>query len=198
MTTVFILSGFILGENASTITEFDDFENLLRKKGYEVVRVAIDYDKHTHTTYIAEFLDKYSTLKTEQNIVIGNSFGAVVALFSAPDFLPTELYLCSMSPFFAETLADERYYDYAMQEFGKDRADDLKAYSTIEIAHKINQLNIPVHFTYGEFETGIYDHLVDFNKAYQQSFISSDIVMIPNAPHGMRDPSYYHAIAELL
>jgi len=198
MTTVFIIAGFILGESAATFEEFDDFEQLLQAKGYAVVRVDILYNEHTHSTYTAEFTARYKNLKTEKNIVIGNSFGAVVALLSASVFEPDELYLCSMSPFFKETLQDKEFYKYAVTNFGKNRTDDLSSYSTLEQAAAINKLNIPVHFTYGELEAGVYDHLIDFNKSYQPFFAISDIREITHAPHGFRDPNYYKAIVDLL
>jgi pimeloyl-ACP methyl ester carboxylesterase len=198
MTTVFIIAGYILGQSAATIKEFDEFEQLLQAKGYVVVRVDILYNEHIHSTYIAEFISRYKALKTKKNIVIGNSFGAVVALFSAAQFQPDELYLCSMSPFFKETLQNKQFYDYAVREFGSSRTEDLATYSMYDQASVINRLHVPVHFTYGELETGVYTHLVDFNKDYQPFFTNSDIRKIPHAPHGFRDPNYYRALVELL
>lgn len=196
MTTVFILAGFDLHHTAAT-ERYTILENGLRQKGYKIVAVDIAWKRKTPSKYANEFVQFYKANKTKKNIVIGNSFGAVIGLISAVHTKPDELYLCSISPFFKEDYG--KYPDnYAVKIFGKRRAQNLWAISANEIADKINVLCTKTIVMYGENEHQSSPNLVSRCQESAKRIKNSQLVEIANAPHDMADPIYSKAVVDLL
>ncbi|MCW1908310.1 MAG: alpha/beta hydrolase [Candidatus Saccharibacteria bacterium] len=177
---------------------FQPLKNDLEHLGYTFIPVDISWKQMTHSRYIKQFVAQYSHLKSESNIVIGNSFGAVVALLAADIFKPDRLVLCSLSPFFKESLSNRTTYDYAVGRFGKRRVEDLKKYSIKEIASVMNLSATKIDFLYGEYEKEEYPLLVDFTQKYNELFLNSGTSEVKSAPHSLKNPYYQKFVVELL
>ncbi len=197
MTTYFIINGFNLNLTAAH-ADFSSLHEGLISVESTVVPVDISWRRKTHTKFVERFLDEYSKHKSDKNIVIGNSFGALVALLSAGQFKPDELHLCSLSPFIKESLEDNKVRDYVIKRFGIRRAEDLKQYSIGGLANQVNALGMKVNFLYGEQEKKDLPFLVEFAKKYSKLFNNSRVSEIKGAPHSMRDPAYQKGLMEIL
>jgi pimeloyl-ACP methyl ester carboxylesterase len=197
MKTVFVVAGFDLHETAANSEELKPLLQGLKSKGYNVVAFDKAWYRKTPARVIEEFKAFYNKYKTEENIVIGNSFGAVVAYVSAPELQPDEIYLCSLSPFFKEDRG--KYPDeYAYKYFGKRRAHNLWQYSSDEVAKEINRTNTKVIAVYGEKEHETSARLVARTTDVSKKVKNSKLIEIPGAPHNMRDPVYTKAIVEMV
>lgn len=197
MTTIFLITGFRPGVTA-THDKYKHFIKLLEDKGYKVVPVDIDWAYKTHTQFVSLFLKYYKAMKTDRNVLVGNSFGALAALLSAREFEPDEIYLCSLSPFFKESLVDKEVENYSKKRFGTRRVEDLKQYSIVRVAEELNSTQIKVHFLFGSIERTIYPMLPKFTETYQRLFKNSTITELDDVAHSLRLPEYYQSVVELL
>jgi|ERR1039458_697185 pimeloyl-ACP methyl ester carboxylesterase len=196
MKSVFILAGFDLHETATSAV-FSQLRKGLTVKDYHVVPVDINWQRKNPSQYVKEFEAFYSKHKTRENIIIGNSFGAVVALLAAPKLNPDTIYLCSLSPYFKEDKAG-RSDSTGIRYFGKRRLEDLWSYSADEEAEKLNETNIKVFVLYGEKEHQTSPLLVTRCKDVSSKVKGSTLLEIKNAPHDMSNKIYSAAIIDLL
>ena len=54
--------------------------NFLKGQGFEVVMVPVTWNRRTMRDYAVEFEEFYSKHKSEENYILGFSYGAVIAL----------------------------------------------------------------------------------------------------------------------
>lgn len=196
MTTVFIIAGFDI-HNTAASDRYSVLENALRNKGYKIAASNISWKRKMPSQYAKEFINFYAKHKTEKNIIIGNSFGAVVAFISASATKPDELYLCSLSPFF-KVDRGKRPDSYGIKIFGKQRMKDLWSISAKSIANKISDENIRTFITCGENEHQTSPTLVARCKETSTHIKHSRLIEIPNAPHNMADETYSEQLADLI
>ncbi len=170
---------------------YAEYKKLFAEFGYEGVVPPIGWRRKTHSEYCAEFKEFYLRNKGDENLVIGNSFGAAVAYMTAPELKPDWLLVGSLSPFFAEdvgTFPGKR----ALWRFGKRRMADFNSYSAHDIASKLNG-NRTVYL-YGEKEKTDIPHLVARVVDSHKLTPGSQLVEIPDAGHKMRTPEYVDGI----
>ncbi len=196
MKTAFLINGFNTKRTAAD-EAFRPLCDGLEEKGYRVIAVDISWRFTTVSEFVGKFKQLYKKEKGQYNVVVGNSFGALVALFSAPELKPERLVLASISPYFQEDLKDVKTYNRGLR-FGMKRLEDLRQYSAAVWAEKINQLEIPVTVTYGEKEKAMYPNLVRRNKLIAKMIKNSQLIEVSSCPHSMRDPVYTQAIIDLL
>jgi len=196
MKTIFILAGFDLHETTAS-PEFSQLRKGLADKDYNVVPVDISWLRKSPSQYTGEFIRFYLKYRTDVNIIIGNSFGAVIVLLSAPEINPDTIYLCSLSPFFKED-KDKRSDADSLKYFGKRRLEDLRQYSADEAAKNLNSTNIKTFVLYGEKEHLTSPDLVNRCKDTAAKIKNSTLIEIANAPHDMSDNVYTLAIIDLL
>jgi hypothetical protein len=195
MRTVFIIAGFNLHEDA-TDHKFSVLRQGLTLKGYKVVPVRISWLRKTPTQYNKEFVNFYNKHKGAYNIVLGNSFGAVITLLSAPECKPQEIFVCSLSPFFKE---DKHFKpdSYFIRHFGKKRLKELRSLAFVDVAEKINGLDIKTNILYGEKENQTSPPLVKRCKNAAELIYSSSLMVLPDAPHSMSNDAYTKELLKL-
>ncbi len=195
--TAFICAGFNFN-TTSADEEYDYLANGLQKLGYEIVRVDINWKRKDHDRYVGELAKVFTANSGETNILIGNSFGALAALLFAAKRPINRLVLCSLSPFFKETLSSESGMKYAEHKFGRFRADNLAQYSIKDISSAVNSSGSQVDFIYGELEKQSVPFLVDFTKEVAPLFNDSKIYEASSAPHSLSNVCYQEAVLNLL
>jgi pimeloyl-ACP methyl ester carboxylesterase len=196
MQTVFILAGFDLHDTASS-TDYSRLRKGLKRKDYNIVPVDISWYHKTPSKYVKEFIYFYEQHKTNRNIIIGNSFGAVIAFLSAPTLKPDELYLCSLSPFFKED-RHKRPDNYAIRYFGKRRMEDLWSYSADAVASDISQTTTKTFVLYGQKEHVTSPLLVARCKDTASKIKRASLTEIANAPHDMSNSVYSDALIAIV
>jgi len=196
MKTIFILAGFNLHSDASS-PELKALRDGLSQRNYRVVPVPISWMRTTPMQYTTKFVDFYREQKGDYNIVIGNSFGAVVAVLSASELKPDELFLCSLSPFFKSDIHDKPD-SYFERYFGKKRMRELREIDFSHIADQINQRKIKTTIVYGQKEHETSPPLVKRARLANKTIKNSRLIELPNSPHSMRDPIYTKELLKLL
>jgi len=197
--TVFILRGFKLNTTASD-PDYQEIRNVVEPKGYRIAPVKITWNRKSVSDFAKQFTKLYEQEKSEYNIVIGGSLGAMAALASTPLTAPNELVLCSLSALFQEDLAryDAIYTKHLLYWLGKRRLEDFETLSADKLADQINEMNIKTTLTYGEIEKQMYPQLVARVRNTAAKIHNSKLVEIPNAGHRMHEPEYIAGLRQLL
>ena len=81
MTTLFLINGYNTKRTATDVA-FKPLRDGLEVLGYRVVPVDISWRFKTVSQFCQQFRQLYQEQKSDTNIVVGNSFGAMVALLS--------------------------------------------------------------------------------------------------------------------
>jgi len=197
MKTAFIIAGLDIHATA-TSKKHQQLQQAIEQKGYRVIPVDVSWRRTTPSQFADKFITIYEAEKGKSNIVIGNSFGAVVALVTAQRTKPEELLLCSLSPFFSEDITKNWPAKKEIRKLGKHRLKDIQKYSVREIIDVINKTNIKVKVLYGEKEHRTSPKVVARAKQTATMLNSANLIEIAHAPHPFSDPSYIKGIvAEL-
>ncbi len=128
---VFIIPGH--SESTSKVA-YQEIGKNFKHKGFIVKFVDISWKYKTMSDYLNEFRNEYNKYKGHLNTVLGFSFGAMIGYLTAEELKPDYLFLCSLSPYFAEDLKYILKYE---KYIGKKRMKDFAQYKFNEQAKKI-------------------------------------------------------------
>lgn len=198
MKKAFIISGFNMNQNAED-PKYSELRKAVRSKGYEPVPVPLYWNRKTVSEYTEQFVDFYEENKSSgENIVIGNSFGAMVAFLAAPKIKSDRTLVCSLSAYFKEDMPKQKQ-SYMIRRFGKRRTADCNLISANETAEQVNKLNLSIIFMRGELEN--WGRFIKLSERVEQSakaVNNSKVVIVPNCPHSFRDSAYVYGISQEL
>jgi pimeloyl-ACP methyl ester carboxylesterase len=197
MTTAFLINGFNIHRTTAQSEKIALLKSKLEAMGYNVVMTDISWRRKTVLQFAKEFAAFYAAHKTDHNIVIGNSFGAIVALLAAAEVVPNKLYLCSLSAFFSEDRKHRSDSD-DIERFGVERMRELWSLSFAAIAQKYTHLDLDITVAYGEKEKSMYPLLVRRCEAAAIALPHARLVELPNAPHSMGDPVYIEQLVKYI
>ena len=190
--TFFIIPGF---KEQATDKNYAWLFSFLKTKNYKVVPVPVVWSYKTLSSNAAEleiFFRKYfEKNKSEDNYILGFSYGAILALLKAEEIKPKKLFLCSLSPHFLE---DIKYISLDVKKYiGQRRLADMKNRSGEIIA---KSLSVPAVVFYGEEEEKNYPALKKRCEETVQLAKNAKLVVVKNSPHEINFPSYQQAIEE--
>jgi pimeloyl-ACP methyl ester carboxylesterase len=196
MKTVFLIAGFRLNQTAAD-PKFKELREAIAAKGYGVLGVPITWNRKAVSDYLKLFLEFYEKNKSEQNIIVGCSYGAMVTFLAAPMVRPDKILLCSLSPYFREDML-KRGETRSSKKFGKSRTADHYSLLADSTAKKLNQTDVESVFMVGEQELGVNTWLTKRVRTSAKAVKNSKYVEVPDAPHTFRDPAYIKGIAKEL
>ncbi|MFA5945360.1 MAG: alpha/beta hydrolase [Patescibacteria group bacterium] len=153
--------------------------------------VPIKWNRRVMSDYVAEFEQQYKKYKTENNTVLGFSFGAMIAFISAPALKPNRLILCSLSPYFSEDLNTLKPWWKTI--LGTRRMQDFKQFRALQIA---KQISAPATFFYGSVEAKLFPAIKPRIESIAKHLPKSKIIIVQNAPHAISHTEYQKAICE--
>lgn len=199
----FLIRGFRFGTSAAD-PDFESVRVVVQQSGYEVVPVPWTWNFKTLSQYTDKFVDFYTKNKGEYNVVIGHSFGAVVALTAAARTKPDLLVLCSLSGYFKEDMPKYtktlliKTPDLAFHRIGKRRRQDFEELSAAGVAKKVKKCGISTVMLYGEQEKHMLPML--FHRVQQTASIlkPARLIEIPGADHPLRNPAYLRALQDAI
>jgi pimeloyl-ACP methyl ester carboxylesterase len=189
MKTIFIVTGF---KQAKHNAQFKWMRPYFSKLGFEVKVFAADWDYRVMSDYLSDFELFYAKNKSEQNYVLGFSFGAMIALLSARTLQPDRLYLCSLSPYFKEDIQKIRKTWERL--IGVRRKRDFQLHSAKKASQ---QLIVPTVVLYGEAEGVKFPNLKKRCEYVADLLPKSTLVVVKDASHKIDHPEYIRVIKEL-
>jgi len=179
----FLIPGFF---DTTELLGYQEITKKLKSEGFEVVNANITWKFKTISDYIAEFIKIYTESKGNYNLVLGFSFGAMIAYLSAEQLNPDKLYLCSLSPYFKEDFNDPKanYEKY----IGKKRLKDFKNYSFDEY---IKRLHCEITLFLGDSEI---PEVVSRVELARSKLKGAKFIGIKNVDHDISKNNYFEAI----
>lgn len=188
--TFFIIPGF---KAQTTDASYQWLVSFLKKNEFSVRLVPVTWTRRTVTQNAEEFLRYFDMHKTEENYILGFSYGAVIALMTAQYTQPNVLYLCSLSPDFAEDV--HTMPAWLRSYIGKRRFADAGTRSAVKLAQA---LTVKTFIFQGEKEEIEYPPLKKRGEKTAQLAKHATLIRVPDAPHQIDYPTYQEAIKKYL
>lgn len=188
--TFFIIPGF---RHSANEDQYGWLKAHLKSQGFAVKTVEVTWNKTVMTDNVQQFKDFYAKHKADTNYVLGFSFGAMIAAISAPELKPDMLFLCSLSPYFAEDLPTLK--PYWRKNVGHRRVTDFESISATDIAKRITS---PTTVIYGGGEGIKFPRLKHRCIEAAAQIRGARLLVAPEAPHQIDFPSYQKAIKQAL
>ena len=188
--TFFLIPGF--GMQAKDNSYFW-LVKYLEGKGMKVIKTPVKWNRKVLSQNAKEFVEFYNKNKSDENYVLGFSYGSVITLLTANILKPKKVFLCSLSPDFSE---DQKLMTPTIVKYiGKRRFADTKTRSGKKFA---KELLIPSVIFYGEAEGKKYPSLKKRCEETAKLAKNSKLVVVKAAPHQIDFPSYIEVIKKTL
>jgi pimeloyl-ACP methyl ester carboxylesterase len=168
----------------------------LRAADYTVIAATVTWDHHTITDWVREVEQQIAGVDTNQALLIGFSYGAMTASVLATRHHFGRVFLCSLSPYFAEDISRAKKSWLTMA--GKRRIEAFKRLRFSDIV-KVYRAAETVVFA-GTFEMARRKApvLKERGLAAGARLPGARFVAVPGAGHDISHPNYAAAIkAEL-
>lgn len=108
----------------------------IEKEGYSIKFVPINWKRTTIDDWVDELDAVYANYDPSQTILAGFSYGAMTAFVSATKKNPFELWLFSLSPYFAKDLKSKNMKPTWLRQIGKRRVATFSKLSFNELAKR--------------------------------------------------------------
>lgn len=161
--------------------------------GYKVVFVQINWHKTTLTDWVKQIGEVYNNFEPAQTILAGFSFGALTSLVVAANRVPCELWLFSLSPYFADDLLG--FKKSWLKDIGHRREAVFKTMNFGAITRKISCKTI---LLYGSIEAKKYPLIARRAQLTCQAIDNCTSYCIDGADHDVGDPNYIKAIRQTI
>lgn len=161
------------------------------KAGYIPQFVAVHWKYRTITEWSREVADIYAQYNPSTTVLAGFSFGAIIALRVAATRPPTELWLFSISPYFAEDLPHAK--TAWLREIGQRR---VRAFSQITSKLLASKIPCKTLIFLGEKEAKKHPQLKRRSEELRDSLAQSHLIAVPHTGHTVESKEYLNAIKE--
>jgi len=188
--TIFLIPGF---KTQIADAQYRWLVSYLQSKSYIVKAVPVTWNYKTVTENAEEFLEFYFKNKSAENLILGFSFGAVIALLTANKTISKEIILCSLSPDFVEDI--DVMPEWLKNYLGKRRLLDIKTRSALKLAESIDT---KLTILYGEKEGAEYPQLKNRSIETARLVTNAELIVVENAPHDISFPSYQSALKRVV
>jgi predicted alpha/beta hydrolase family esterase len=163
----------------------------IEKAGYKVKFIPIKWKHTTIKDWLMQLENEYLKLDPADTILAGFSFGSMIALAEAARRPPAELWLFSLSPYFAEDLPLLK--DRWKEGIGKKR---VKAFSELTFNELVKNISSKTLIFAGGEEMKRYPMLsYRFEDAYTK-IVGSKFIVAEGAGHEVTHPNYIKAIVD--
>lgn len=161
--------------------------------GHDVQFVSIEWNRTTIHDWVSQLETEYGKYDPRQTVLAGFSFGALTAFVAASNRLPAELWLFSLSPFFAEDLPNIKAWELA--RLGKRRVQAAKEVSFRKLAKKIT---CPVRILAGTKELSMWPEMEFRFEQASSELLDVSPVRIDGVGHAIDNPLYRAAITKFI
>lgn len=187
MKTVLFIPGF---QEDTKSRDYAKTIKAIEKAGYKVEFVDINWKRTTITHWVDEFNVVYEKYDPKITILAGFSYGAMTAFVAATTKSPAELWLFSLSPYFAEDIASKTFNKAWLKHIGHRREDAFKALSYKKL---IKEIDSKIKFFYGEVELTTFPDITYRHDIAKKS-PSMQTILIPGAKHDVASQVYVDAV----
>jgi hypothetical protein len=187
MKTVLFVPGYTEGLKSRN---YGSLLRVIRESGYRAKFVPINWTRTVIDDWVRELNSEYCKHDSATTILAGFSFGAVTAFTVAADRNPYELWLCSLSPYFAEDLSS--LSESWLTLIGKRRA---RAFSRVRFSDKAKLIRCKTSIFVGELEAIKYPLLLTRAKKAHKAIRQSELIHVLDCGHDVTHPNYIASIS---
>ncbi|HSH18523.1 MAG TPA: alpha/beta hydrolase [Candidatus Saccharimonadales bacterium] len=189
MKTVLFVPGF---QEDKTSRDYAATIQAIEKRGYTVQFVAINW-KRTTIKYWTRELDKvYAKYEPGQTILAGFSFGAMTAFMAATKRNPAELWLFSLSPYFAEDAKDDATKEKWLKTLGKRRTT---GFCELNFNHLSQSLSCKTSLFVGQLEIDQWPETGERARQAHARIQDSELHVVQGAGHDVTHPQYIEVLS---
>ncbi len=161
----------------------------MQKKGYRTVFVPIKWKYTTPENWVSELEKVYKRYGADETILAGFSFGAVTAFLVAAKRNPSELWLFSLSSYFAEDTPSMKKSWF--RAIGKRRAEYFRKLSFND---KVAAINCKTLIFIGENEISKYPSMGKRASIANDKITNSRLFEVSDTGHDVADKMYVDVI----
>jgi pimeloyl-ACP methyl ester carboxylesterase len=157
----------------------------IESKGYKVKFVPVTWMRTTLKDWLPAFIKTYEKYDAKSTILVGFSFGAVIALCAAARRNPAGLWLFSLSPYFVEDIPKDKRDMYGL---GHRRIGAFKEMLSEDLCKSIS---CPTLVFVGEKEDkSVHGRAIRTNKLLSRS----KLIEVPDSKHDVANSNYIKSI----
>jgi thioesterase domain-containing protein len=181
----YIIPGFRQTTRASA---YRKIMRAFREAGVKPVGIRIKWKRTVLSQNIEEFLSQLRAPQEGGYCILGFSFGAMVALVSASrGLMPERLFLCSLSPFFAEQTPRS---PAAKRSLGKRRLADFQS---IRFNNVVSDIRSKTEIFVGSNEDAA---VIKMARSTRRRLRRSRLFIVRNSGHDIGNPAYLSAVCK--
>jgi pimeloyl-ACP methyl ester carboxylesterase len=163
----------------------------IEKAGYRVKFIPINWKYTTIHDWVAQLEKEYNKLDPKNTILAGFSFGSMTVFLEATKQPPAELWLFSLSPYFAEDLP--KLKDKWKEGIGKKR---IKIFSEMSFNELVKSISSKTLLFAGDEEMKRYPDLAYRFKEAHTKIPSSKLIIAKDVGHEVTHPNYIKTIVD--
>jgi pimeloyl-ACP methyl ester carboxylesterase len=170
------------------------YANLIKaieKAGYQTKFIPIKWTRTTIKDWTAQLEEEYLKHDPKNTILAGFSFGSMIVFTEAAKRPPAELWLFSLSPYFAEDLPLLK--DRWKKGIGKKR---LNAFETLKFNELVKDISSKTLLFAGEHEMERYPDLAYRFEDAHSKIPGSKFIIVEDTGHEVTHSNYIKAIAD--
>jgi pimeloyl-ACP methyl ester carboxylesterase len=163
----------------------------IEKAGYQVKFIPINWTRTTIKEWTAQLEEEYLKHDPKNTVLAGFSFGSMTVFLEAAKRPPSELWLFSLSPYFAEDLPllKARW----KKGIGKRR---LNAFESLKFNELVKNISCKTLIFAGDEEIKRYPDLAYRFEDAHTKIPGSKLIVAEGAGHEVTHPNYIKAITE--
>jgi pimeloyl-ACP methyl ester carboxylesterase len=188
--TVLFVPGF---QEDETSRNYATTIDAIERCGYTVKFVPIEWRRTTLTEWLSQLNAVYEQYDQKQTILAGFSFGAVAAFVMAARRSPAELWLFSLSPFFAEDIPNIKLWE--LRQLGRNRVKVARETSFDTLARKIT---CPVKLFVGSDELRRWPEMEARFSLATHKLANVEAIIVDGVAHDVTHIKYIEAITNSL
>ena len=188
--TILFVPGF---QEGCADRDYDTLMNRWRAMGYAVEFVPIQWHRTMQKQWLQTLHERYRQYDPAETILAGFSFGACIAFLATCERAPSELWLFSLSPSFAECAEYWSKRDWRV--IGKRRLEYAKQVSLVAAAQRIA---CPVQIFVGSEEFIKWPEMKLVFDTAVQHIPTVHGTVVEGAGHAVDDPRYVAAVCDAI
>ena len=188
MKTVLFIPG--MGEGIND-RDYASVIKTIESKGYKVTFLPIQWRRTTITDWTNELNSIYTQYDPKQTILAGFSCGAMAALAVAAQSNPAELWLFSLSPYFAEDIKSKLMNPAWIKAIGKRRTAAFAKLGFRDLASKVFCKTLVLA---GEQELSKWPIMKRRLQNAIKTFPDSKLTIVPKSEHDVANENYIQVI----
>ena len=165
----------------------------VEQKGYIVKFVPIEWTRTTITDWVRMLDEEYTKHDPASTVLAGFSYGSLTAFVSATKRNPSELWLFSFSPYFADDM--QHMKKSWLKEIGKHRTE---SFSKLEFDKLAERIKCKTLIIVGEKEIKKYPLIGNRSVVANRSIKNSRMAIVSGSDHDVTDKRYIETIQRLI